>query len=57
MEEGSSTVVYGDWDTAGIGTYEFDPKRDPKRKFVKEVKEELENMRNISSLILYWSKN
>jgi len=44
MEEGSSTVVYGDWDTAENGTYEFDPKRDPKRKFVKEVKEELENI-------------
>lgn len=44
MEEGSSTFVYGDWESAGVGTHEFDPKRDPKRKFVKEVKEQLENI-------------
>jgi len=47
MDEGSSTFSYGEWDTAGGGTYEFDPKRDSKRKFVTDVKEQLENIQGL----------
>ena len=45
MEE--REIVYGDIEKAGIGTFEYDPKRKP----INEIKDELDAIRGFSSVV------